>query len=90
MSTTHLFWHGTKYGLEISSSGEVAVTLIDGENTLQRTSVEQVADEIWVSVCATYFGGSVVENLKIYLGGVVCTYTGTSTGLYSQCFSTES
>ena len=47
--------------------------------------MEQVADETWVCVCATYSGGSVVENLKIYLDGVVCTYTDSSTGgSYSQ------
>ena len=38
MATSHLFWHGTQYGLEVAATGEVSFSVFtDADNYLKRT-----------------------------------------------------
>ena len=40
MAASHIFWHGTQYGLEVSATGEVSFSVFtDASNYLKRTSV---------------------------------------------------
>ena len=80
MAASHILWHGTQYGLEVSATGEVSFSVFtDASNYLKRTSVEAILLETWTHISITY-NPSTAGDIALYIDSTVCTYTDESTG----------
>lgn len=86
VGASHIFWHGTQYGLEVSDMGAVSFTVkTDADNYLKRTSVETIALDTWTQIAVTYnpSAAPVVGDVALYIDSAVCTYTDGSMGVHT-------
>ena len=85
MASSHIFWHGTEYGLQVDATGIVSLLVAtSGENYLKRDSVETVTLEAWTQITAVYKPALAdATDIALYINGVVCTYMDSSMGTFT-------